>query len=631
MINDLSRRKIIVAPTGPDGAERNVVLPLKWSDGRRSDYREFFSMSGEEQRHVVLAVTSFAYFHHRVFLPYYCDSEGKKWPDKLWPHLQELCLDYQRALHPDLLPFDVFPEEHSDIWRLCRVFPNRTLKTATTCYSLPLWLLGCNNEARVLIAAANKDLGEGRIAVLKNHIERNPYFTEVFGELSRKKGHVWAADRINVYGRKRSADNSVAVYGWDGGIEGTGADLCIADDVQNFHNALTKERRARQWMWLTQPFEKRLDTTTRTLIVVQTRHADDDFAGRIDREKESAGWNYKSDPAIADWPPDIADFVEQDPFDDEFWTVGNLKDPAYWQSKLLCPDVLPLQTLLDEWRPESGRLAFHRTRLNNPADPETKWFPRQLLEGQARADGMPNLVGEKRPRLSAWDSNIGIPLPGSQIARELEQQGVSIDLRVISIDTAATSPTPGKNPDYTVIQLWGMDRSRGLRILLDMLRFRTGSPKTFRMHLKRFLDAYEPNFTIFEENGMARWIGRDIQSEMGWPITPYFKREEVDVEEFKTLIESGLMLYAWGDARSKEKMRPFEVELEAYPGGSHDDTLTAAVQAQSKLKSRGSREVKLLEYAPEKTDPQAEIQASIAALATTLKAVGACLNMAKSQ
>lgn len=632
MINELHGRRIISAHTGPNGEARRIALPPKWSDKRKKDYRDFSQCVPEDQRHIVMAVTNFAYFHHRIFLPYYCKSEGKKWPHELWPHLKELCHDYQRALHPELLPFDVFDEEHSDIWRVCRVYPNRMLKTATTCYSLPLWILGTNNEARVLIATANKTLGESRISVVKNHIEMNPYFREVFGDLHREKGHVWTADKIDIYGRQRSADNSMAVYGWDGGIEGTGADICIADDVQNFHNSGTSDRRAKQWQWLTEPFERRLDTTTRTLIVIQTRHADDDFAGRIKKEAETGTWDYKEEPAISEWPPDVyEDFIDDDQSKNTFWDVANLKDPEEWRSKLLCGDVLPLETLMSEWKPESGRTSFYRTRLNKVDDPGTKWFPRQLLELHARADGARNEIGEKKPRISAWDTNIGVPEPGSFHAKQLEQEGVSIDIRVISIDTAATSATPGKDPDYTVIQLWGMDMTRHLRILLDMARFRTGSPAEFRRRLKRFLDAYDPKYTVFEENGMARWIGRDLNTQLGYPISLFFKTEAIDVEDFKTLIESGLMLYAWGDNRSVIKMKPFEDELEAYPNGSHDDTLTAAVQAQSKLRPKGARAVKVLhsdgmeDYEDEASLPDDGLQVSIQRLAESLQVIRECL------
>jgi phage terminase large subunit-like protein len=423
----------------------------------------------------------------------------------------------------------------------------------------------------------------------------------------------------------------MAVYGWDGGIEGTGADVCIADDVQNFHNSGTSDRRAKQWNWLTEPFERRLDTTTRTLIVIQTRHAADDFAGRIKEESKAGTWNYDAAPAISEWPPVLDDFIDQDQSKATFWSVENLVDPDKWRSKLLCGDVLSLETLMSEWKPESGRTSFYRTRLNDVADPATKWFPRELLEIYGRADGMRNVAGEKKPRISAWDVNVGVPLDGSFYAKQLEQEGVSIDIRVVSIDTAASSPTPGKDPDYTVLQLWGMDTTRNLRILLDMTRFRTSSPKEFRRRLKQFLDAYDPKFTIFEENGMARWIGRDLNEQMGYPITPYFKTAEVDVEEFKALIESGMMLYAWGDNRSIVKMKVFEDELEAYPNGAHDDTLSAAVQAQQKLRPRGLRETKVLKSSSledeeeDITVSQAGLESSIQRLAESLQVVRSCL------
>jgi predicted phage terminase large subunit-like protein len=632
LIPNISKRKIVTVPTGPNGEDRRIVLPYKWSVPQRKDYQNFSLLSPAEKRHVTLAISSFAYFHHRVFLPYYCDSEGKKWPEKLWPHLVELCNDYQRALHKNLLPFDVFPEEDSPFWRICRVLPNRMLKTATTCYSLPLWLLGINNETRILIATANEDLGSRYISVVKNNIEKNPFYKEVFGELHRGKGHVWAADKIEVFGRKRSADASMEIRGWESAVEGIGCDVAIADDVQNFENSRTEMRRAKQWEWLTEPFLRRLDTETRTLIVDQTRHEDDDFAGRIqDLAKDGHSWDFKARPAIDPaeiWPPKLEDFIIQDERHPDFWTVGNLKDPDFWESRLLCPDILSLQTLLEEWAPVKERAAFYKTRLNMVRDESSSWFDAKTLKDCARADGMMNVHGEIKPKISVWDVNVGLPPNGSRWMEELEMAGLHIDRRVVSIDTAASTPLPGTDPDYTVIQLWGMDKTCGVRIMLDMVRFRTSSPSVFKERLKKFLDAYEPNFTIFEENGMARWIGRDLQKELGWPITPFFKKDEIDIEEFKALIESGLLFYAWGDARSAEKMLPFEQELLHYPRGAHDDTLTCAAQAQMKLKPKSMGNVELLNTRIRQSVQQgndAELVSAVSQATAIQKVIDACL------
>ena len=95
---------------------------------------------------------------------------------------------------------------------------------------------------------------------------------------------------------------------------------------------------------------------------------------------------------------------------------------------------------------------------------------------------------------------------------------------------------------------------------------------------------------------MAKWGVKDAKDEIGYPIYPYNRgKYEVDeIETFKYLMESHLMLYCWGDERAERVMKPFEDELDDYPShGSHDDTLITAVQAQSKLIPRGDRKVKV--------------------------------------
>jgi len=485
------------------------------------------------------------------------------------------------------------------------------LKTTTTCYALPLWLLGCNPEVRIMMATASKRLGERRVSVIKDHIVENEGFSEVFGYLYNENAmKKWASDAIDVWGRRRAADHSVEVFGWGSAIEGAGCDISIADDVQNYDNAMTSDARAKQWQWLNEPFMRRLDPVTRTLIIIQTRHAVDDYAGHCEDEASRGTWDFKAYDAVLNWPPDDLEFKEADEHKLAKqkltkWDVSNLKDPEKWRKRCLCDNILPLETLMNEWRPLSERTAFYRTRLNRVEDPETKWFSLTVLADNARADGGQRSDGAWRPKLCCWDVNIGVPQPGSELYLDYEKQGVVIDKRVVSIDTASTQVKVGKNPDWTVIELWGMDSQSHLRVLLDIDRFRTGSPQVFRDRLRRFLDAYQPNFTIFEGNAMARWVGIDTQTALGWPITQYNRGRNAlaEVEDFKNLIESGMMLYCWGDKKSERKMMVFENELVDYPNGQFDDTLDAAVQAQVKMKPRGVSDVRVLSSKSQDREP----------------------------
>lgn len=589
MIRGGAKKKVVTVSLG--GRKRRVQLPLKWSDETREDYQVFGDLSPDEKIHVIRSITEFPYFLHRIFLPDFCRREGKEWPDELWLHAQQLAWDYQRSIPESLLPFEVFDDERIQCDHVCRVAPNGTLKSTITSAALPLWLIGCNPEyIRVMLTSSKKDpQGTRHISLHKEQIVNNERFIEVFGKLRAEKStRKWSAEAFQVDPAIRENDPTVSCHGVEGAIESLRADVGIADDCQVFHNAGTPEARAKQWLWLMQAFDKRLDTHAKVLLIVQTRHADDDFAGRTKIEAATTGsWDYKEYPAVyGEWPPQEDDFVDPTLPPNLKWREANLKDPERWRSHLLCPDVLPLDTLLQEWSMDSGRDAFFKTRLNKVRDPELKWFTRDDLKNWARADGGFRLDHTVRPQLTAWSTDTGRPTKGSAQMEELILADMVFDRLVVSIDTAATVPKAGRDPDYTVIQLWGLDIKYRRRVLLDMLRFRTSDPAVFKDRLKRFVDAYAPNFIVMETNGMAAWLGVDAQREIGYPIRSHNRggKDIQEIEVFKDLAQTGLLLYAWGDVRSAEKMKPFEDELDAYPDGSHDDTLIAAVQAQELLR-----------------------------------------------
>jgi len=614
-----------------DGRERRVSLPAKWWDSSRPDYQPFKTLSDSDKMIVARCITSFPYFMHYCFLPKFCHDEQKPYPEKLFPHVERWTTTIQRSIHPLLLPFDVFDDERDGRHRVCIVAPNASLKTTTVAYAFPLWMIGVNNGVRIITASATHTLAKQKSDQVKAHITNNEDFINVFGKLhnpgseSKWESGYWSVDDHG----DRAAPN-VAAYGMFSAIESARTDIGIADDVQNIENTKSSESRAKAWMWLSAAFESRLDAVTRLELVIQTRQAMDDIAGRAQEEAQKTGiWNYSEWDAVSEWPPTEDDFVNPYLEDEHLYQVENLKDPAAWRDKLLCPDVLPLEMLLDEWIPTGRRDAFYRTRMNRIRDPENKWFSRGILVETSRADGGRRIDGTVRPKLSTWDHLIGVPTEGSELFEQFRRGGINIGTRVISIDTAASSASVGKDPDWTVIQLWGMDNERHIRVLLDMMRFRTSSPQVFRRRLGDFVRAYRPHYVIMESNGMAKWGVKDAQTEIGYPIIAYHRgKNEVDeVETFKYLMESQLMLYCWGDERSKHKLRPFEDELDDYPDpGSHDDTLIAAVQAQSKLVPRSMREVRVHTGAAEvEPDPDPKSTAlnsmlvSLASMSDTLK------------
>jgi len=544
--------------------ERTIV---KLSDGRRvalpplyngkAGRERWEALSLDARNMVVNATVSFRYFFHYVYLPVQSRVDREVWPKELPRHWGEVCDDIMRTLPPAICPFDKAFTRNDGVYRMSRIWPTSTGKSLILVRAFPLYLIFIDPNLTCLLGTSTKTLGERHVANHQFHLTMNEIYLGLVGiQHDVRSPRVWRADKICVDGKLDESSGNVEVFGYGGAVEGVRFDVGVTDDVVTIENSKTESSRLAVYNWMTTAFHSRLHPDRRMWINIGTIHHATDAHSRIaDDAKQKGNWDVKVYRMVDDtkpdcpWPPKRID--ESKP-----WTVDNVVVPDNLSDYLLWPEF---------------------------------WTPRKVVEDYhyCSADGQLRPDGSLKPLLSAWDCRIGIPSPGTQLYDQYAAAGIEIGRRVISIDPASKVSKPGAKRDYTVIELWGMDKRSKSRILLDLLRFQTSSPKRFIGRLREWILAYRPHFVVFESNAMALWTAVSIEESLGIPVTKRAlgpsKLEEI--QRFVELAESGLLLYPWAqDGYTRRKMQPFEEELEGYPDeAEHDDTLMAAIHAYSKL------------------------------------------------
>lgn len=150
------------------------------------------------------------------------------------------------------------------------------------------WLLGKNNKLKIMTGSYNEILStmfsknvRGSITEEKADIYK-PVFSDVFPNTKIKRGD----GAMNLWSLEGGYNNYLATSP-SGTATGFGADIIIIDDLiknaEEANNALTKQK---QWEWFTNTMLSRLERNGK-IIVIMTRWATDDLAGRLLKEYSS--------------------------------------------------------------------------------------------------------------------------------------------------------------------------------------------------------------------------------------------------------------------------------------------------------------------------------------------------------
>lgn len=178
--------------------------------------------------------------------------------------------------------------------RLIIEMPPRHGKSQTATIRYPAWYLGENPDKRVVVAAHTASLAQTFSRQVRNEFAM--YAPEVWGLAvaeDSKSVERWAIEGHN---------GGMVAVGVGGALTGHGADLLIIDDpVKNAEEAQSQTIKDAVWDWYRSVARTRLHPGG-AIILIMTRWAEDDLAGRLISEADAGGeqWVILSLPAIAE-------------------------------------------------------------------------------------------------------------------------------------------------------------------------------------------------------------------------------------------------------------------------------------------------------------------------------------------
>jgi hypothetical protein len=156
-----------------------------------------------------------------------------------------------------------------------------------------LWELGRNPNLRIVVVSKTQGQARKIVSAVKAHVENSDELHEVFPSL--RPGAKWSDVAITVAGRVGSPkDYSVEATGVGGTLMGSRIDLAILDDVLDWENTLTQERRDSVTEWHLKTISGRLSDDAREWILGNAWHPQD----FLHRTAKNPAWKAYRFPVI---------------------------------------------------------------------------------------------------------------------------------------------------------------------------------------------------------------------------------------------------------------------------------------------------------------------------------------------
>lgn len=189
-----------------------------------------------------------------------------------WPHVAYMLAQLERVTA-------------GEIDRLMIFMPPRHGKTALVTVRYPAWLLEQSPATRIILGAYNQTLAE----TFSRQVRRIAR-TRLLLNNERQAAGEW----------ETALGGGVYATGVGTGVTGRGGDLIIIDDpVKSREEASSPAYKERVWDWYTNDLFTRREPGA-AIILIMTRWADDDLAGRILASADGDRWTVVSLPALAE-------------------------------------------------------------------------------------------------------------------------------------------------------------------------------------------------------------------------------------------------------------------------------------------------------------------------------------------
>lgn len=431
--------------------------------------------------------------------------------------------------------------------RLMVNMPPRHGKSELITRATPPWFLTRYPDRRVIITGYEADFAADFGGDTRRYIESHPELGVQLDPTTASKSN-WAI--LNHEGGCKTA-------GAGGPITGKGAHLFVIDDpVKSAEDAERQTTRDMHWTWWTGTIIPRMEPGG-IIIMVMTRWHEDDLAGRC-LAIEPEEWAQLSLPAIADHPHGLD-------------RIGRLPGEALW------PERYPLKQLETIQKGMGSR-----------------WW-------NAEYQQKPTIEGGNMFKQETFRYWTPIQTHNGLIYRFTTPSGVQKEVhsekiwRFTTLDLAATEKTTA---DWTVGAVWGVTPDKEL-LLLDLYRERMESAK-HEAFVRRLATLYKIRFHGVEKITYGLTLTQ-IMQRLGIPVYPLFPDRDKVSRAWAAVgfIENGAMYFP----RSASWLPLYELELQQFPYGAHDDMVDVTSYAATVLSERV--------HTPRKEGPAAPIPGTV--------------------
>lgn len=462
-----------------------------------------------------------------------------------------------------------------EITRLVVSMPPQHGKSSLISKWFACWWLGWNPEDRISIASHTADLAEEFGGDNRQFFEN--FGSELFGLEIDKRTNSRGKWRLKGH---RGGMRSVGV---GGGFHGHPIDLGIIDDPTK-GRAQAESSAARQKIktWYKNDFLSRLSKNAR-VIIVQTRWHEDDLTGHVLQSAEENGevWVTLNLPAIAFSRDEIPEEEHEECFPDP---LGRQPGEA------LCPELHPLEQL-------------HAQRKEMDDGPD--WW--SIYQGRPRP-GRGGIFDEKH--WSYWaDAQFLLRYDPDKKAYYYPMADHKYDEIIQSWDCAWKDTS---RSDFVVCGVWAR---RGADIfLLMVLRRRMNVDDTCEAmkEMKRMF----PMTAEFLVEGKAKGPEVVKRLKSAIPSMKLLDPKGTKVERAEAVrhrISSGNVHIPNRKSRhAKGWVRPYVVEMAAFPFGTHDDQVDMTTQYLQFIDDRAGSSTEGMKTAPRKNGLKAALRRNVA-------------------
>lgn len=427
-------------------------------------------------------------------------------------HLRAMCDGVHRALRPG--------------GRLIIEMPPRHGKSQTCSRVLPLFALGRNPGAEVIVATYGQELSNSFGRYVKAQLER-PELRTVFPDFQLRGGSS-ATDRLET-----TAGGALVYVGAGGAISGRGARLAIIDDpIKNWEDAASEAMREKLWDWYMSVLRTRLSPDG-SIVLLHTRWHPDDLIGRVLAQQEAGegeAWERISLPAVAVCHQAIRLSSGK--------TWVRKPGDALWPARY---DRANLEAI----RKASSERVWGALFQQRPTLGGGKYFDVSRVNVVGR-DQLPWRLLKEAPKYMAWD----LAIKGDELERG----------------------------DYTTCVVCCRDHLHRIWIV-DLIRGHWGAKATVS-EIAAAAAKWRPLVNWVEDahyRGIQEWLREALRQVPGCvPMTPIkpIKDKATRALNTKALVEHS-QLYVIGDLEHWPDLRS---EMAAFPlgtGGVHDDLVDA--------------------------------------------------------